>query len=325
MAERDPIERLNEALERGALDDSVPLAADIRELLAVARRLRGMPREEFRQQLRFQLEEKAMMRTAATETIQLREGFRSLTPYIIVQGAAQFIDFMREVFGAEERFRVPGPDGIIMHAEVKIGDSMIELADGNDQYPPRPAAIHLYVPDARRVYDRAQAAGAISLHPVEEMHYGELSGSVQDPFGNQWYIATYHGANYTPEGLHTVNPCLLPVGADGLIAYLKEAFGAEEMEVFRRPEDGPIVHAKIRLGDTILEMGEAHGPFGPMPTGLHFYVPDVDAVYERALKAGGASISAPKDQPYGERGAGVTDPAGNSWFLATPLARPDSF
>ena len=91
------------------------------------------------------------------------------------------------------------------------------------------------------------------------------------------------------------------------------------MQVFRRPEDGPIVHAKIRLGDTILEMGEAHGPYGPMPTGLHYYVADVDAVYERALKAGGTSISAPKDQPYGDRSAGVADPAGNSWFLATRL------
>ena len=139
MAERDPIERLNEALERGALDDRVPLAGEIRELLAVARRLRGMPREEFRQQLRFQLEEKAMTGTAATETIQLREGFRSLTPYIIVRGAVQFIDFMKEVFGAEEKLRVPRPDGSIMHAEMKIGDSMIELADGNEQYSPRRA------------------------------------------------------------------------------------------------------------------------------------------------------------------------------------------
>ena len=80
-----------------------------------------------------------------------------------------------------------------------------------------------------------------------------------------------------------------------------------------------MTHAKIRLGDTILEMGEAHGEYEPMPTGLHFYVPDVDAVYARALEAGGTSISAPIDQPYGERGAGVQDPAGNSWFLATPL------
>jgi uncharacterized glyoxalase superfamily protein PhnB len=168
MAERDPIERLNEALERGALDDRVPLAADIRELLVVARRLRGMPREEFRQRLRLQLEEKAMTKTTIKETIQLREGFRSLTPYIIVQGAAQFIDFMKEVFGAEEKLRVPRPDGGIMHAEVNIGDSMIELADGNEQYSPRPAAIHLYVPDTQRVFDRALAARATSLHPVRK-------------------------------------------------------------------------------------------------------------------------------------------------------------
>jgi len=66
-------------------------------------------------------------------------------------------------------------------------------------------------------------------------------------------------------------------------------------------------------------MGEAYGEYGPMPTGLHFYVPDVDAVYARALQVGAASISAPADQPYGERGSGVKDPAGNSWFLATPL------
>jgi uncharacterized glyoxalase superfamily protein PhnB len=80
-----------------------------------------------------------------------------------------------------------------------------------------------------------------------------------------------------------------------------------------------VTHAKIRLGDTILEMGEAHGEYEPMPTGLHFYVPDVDAVYARALEAGAASICHPTDQPYGERLGGVRDPAGNSWFLATPL------
>jgi uncharacterized glyoxalase superfamily protein PhnB len=206
-----------------------------------------------------------------------------------------------------------------MHAEVKIGDSMIELSDGNEQYPPRPASIHLYLPDTDSAYQRALAAGATSLHPVEEMPYGERSGGVQDPFGNHWYIATHHGSSHIPEGLRTVNAYLHPVGADKLIDFLKQAFAAEEVGVYREEGVGPIKHATIRLGDTILEMSEAHGQYGPMPTGLHLYVPDVDAVYERALKAGATSISAPADQPYGERGAGVTDPAGNSWFLATPL------
>jgi uncharacterized glyoxalase superfamily protein PhnB len=208
-----------------------------------------------------------------------------------------------------------------MHAEIKIGDSMIELSDGNEQFPPRPAAIHIYLPETDSVYRRALDAGATSLHPVEEMPYGERSGSVKDPFGNNWYIATHHGPSHIPEGLFTVNPYLHPVGADKLIDFLKQAFGAEEVDVYRAEAGGPVAHAKIRLGDTILEMGEARGQYEPMPAGLHFYVPDVDAVYHRALIAGATSISAPADQPYGERGAGVRDPAGNSWFLATPLPR----
>lgn len=318
MAERDPMEQLNDALE-GLVPDNVVPDAEIRQLMGVARLLRGMPRESHREQLRTQLKEKAMAATTAT-AIQLREGFHSVTPYIIVPGAARFIDFMKQVFGAEEKFRAPTPDGSrIMHAEVKIGDSMIELSDGNEQYGSRPASIHLYLPDTDGAYQRALEAGASSLHAVEEMPYGERSGGVRDPFGNHWYIATHHGSSYIPEGLRTVNSYLHPVGADKLIDFLKRAFDAEEVAIHRDDASGHIRHATVRLGDTIVEMSEAHGQYRAMPTGLHFYVPDVDAVYQRALNAGGASISAPADQPYGERGAGVTDPAGNSWFLATPL------
>lgn len=323
MAERDLIERLNDALELRTPDDHEAPDREVRELVALALRLRDMPHEAFRAQLRSQMKEKAMASKAAIPAIQLREGFHSVTPYMIVAGAAQFIEFVKHVFGAEEKLRVPTQDGSrIMHAEVKVGDSMIELSDGNEQHPPRPASIHLYLPDTDGAYQRALAAGATSLHPVEEMAYGERSGSVKDPFGNHWYIATHHGASYIPEGLRTVNSYLHPLGAARLVEFLKQAFAAEEVEVYREEAGGPIKHATVRLGDTILEMSEAHGPYGPMPTGLHFYVPDVDAVYERALQAGAKSISTPADQPYGERGAGVMDPAGNSWFLATPLPAP---
>jgi PhnB protein len=321
MPKRNPIERLNEALEGLWIPDQPAPDRAIRELLDIARRLRGLPRETFRAKLRVQLEERAMTVDTAT-MLPLREGFHSLTPYIIVRGAAQFIEFAKDVFGAEERLRVPAPEpGRIMHAELRLGDSMIELGDGNEQYPPLPAAIHVYVPDTDAVYRRALDAGATSLHPVEEMPYGERSGGVADPFGNCWYIATHRGASHIPAGLRAINSYLHPVGADKLIDFLKQAFDAEEVDVHRAEVDGPVMHAKIRLGDTILEMGEAHGPYGPTPAGLHFYVPDVDAMYHRALKAGATSISAPADQPYGERGAGVRDPAGNSWFLATPLGR----
>lgn len=322
MPERDPIERLNEALEGLSIQDESALDRQIRVLVAIARRLRTMPRETFRQKLRDRLEEKAMTVSTETTTTPVREGFHSLTPYIIVRSASQFIEFAKDVFGAEEKLRVLTQDGSrIMHAELKLGDSMIELSDGNEQYPPRPAAIHLYVPETDSVYQRALKAGAASLHPVEEMPYGERSGGVKDPFGNHWYIATYHGPSHIPEGLRTVNSYLHAVGADKLIGFLKQAFGGEELEVYRPDVGGPVVHAKVRLGDTILEMGEARGQYEPMPTGLHFYVADADAAYRRALEAGATSISAPADQPYGERSAGVKDPAGNSWFLATPLGR----
>lgn len=320
MADRDPIERLEQELEHGAPAGLAAPDPAIRELVAVARSLSRLPREEFRRRLKAQLEEKAMKDSAATAVVSMREGFHSLTPYLIVPGAARFIDFVKEVFLAEEKFRVPTQDGNrIMHAEVKVGDSMIELSDGNEQHPPRPAAIHIYLPDTDGAYWKALAAGAASLHAVEEMPYGERSGSVKDPFGNHWYIATHHGASHIPEGLRTVNPYLHPADAAGLIEFLKQAFDAEEVNVYRPEAGGAVAHAQIRLGDTILEMGQAHGQYRPMPAGLHFYVADVDAVYARAVKAGGISISPPTDQPYGERGAGVRDPEGNSWFLATPL------
>jgi uncharacterized glyoxalase superfamily protein PhnB len=322
MTERDWVEQLNEALRDGSVEGDVLPDSEIRELVSVAIMLRDIPRETFRGQLRAQLKERAMAST--TTAVSLREGFHSLTPYIIVPGAAEFIEFLKRVFGAEEKLRVPTQDQRrIMHAEVKIGDCMIELGDGNDQYPPRPASIHIYVPDADSTYQEALAEGATSLHRVEEMSYGERSGSVKDPFGNHWYIATHHGSSHIPQGLRAVNSFLHVTGADTLIEFLKKAFDAEEVAVDRENAGSPIRHAMVRFGDSILEMSEAHDQYGPMPTGLHFYVPDVDAVYERAIRAGARSISAPADHPYGERGAGVTDPAGNSWFVATPLRSPE--
>ncbi len=106
MPEQDPIERLNTALEGLSIQDQAAPDREIRELLALARRLRVIPRETFRAKLRVQLEERAMTLDTAT-TLPLREGFHSLTPYIIMRGAAEFIEFAKEVFGAEEKLRVP--------------------------------------------------------------------------------------------------------------------------------------------------------------------------------------------------------------------------
>ena len=120
------------------------------------------------------------------------------------------------------------------------------------------------------------------------------------------------------ESFRSVTPQLNPLRAPVVIEFLQKAFGAEE--VFRaQSPDGVVHHARVRIGDSIIGMGEAHGPYQPMPCTFHLYVPDADAAYERALAAGATSIQPVADQPYGERSGGVTDPFGNRWFLATHL------
>lgn len=248
----------------------------------------------------------------------IREGFHSVTPYLIISGAARWIEFAQQAFGAEERFRVqrPGAPDVIMHAEVKIGDSIVELADANPQFPPTPAAMLLRVSDVDAVYARAIEAGTTSIHAPADQEYGSRDGSVKDVCGNNWYIFTPKPGNAIFEGLHSVTPYLHPLRAPHVIEFMKKAFGAEEVYRAQSPE-GVVHHAQVRIGDSMIGMGEAHGPYQPMPSTLHLYVPDTDSSYERALAAGAESIQAPADQPYGDRSAGVKDPFGNRWFLAT--------
>lgn len=172
--------------------------------------------------------------------------------------------------------------------------------------------------DVDAVFERAVQAGATpSLQPVDQ-EYGERSGGVKDASGNHWYIATSKGEHYVPKGLHRVNVYLHPLRAEPVIAFLKRAFDAEAVEKYASP-DGVVHHAKVRIGDSLIEMGEAHGPYQPMPTMCYLYVPNVDATYRRALEAGAASISEPADQPYGDRNAGVEDAFGNQWYIATQI------
>ena len=119
-----------------------------------------------------------------------------------------------------------------------------------------------------------------------------------------------------PDGYHTVTPYLTVQGAGKLMDFLKQAFDAKEIHCSTRP-DGTITHAAVRIGDSIVEMSEATAEWNPMPGGVHMYVKDTDATYKRALQTGATSLFEPADQFYGERGAGVKDPAGNHWYIAT--------
>lgn len=122
--------------------------------------------------------------------------------------------------------------------------------------------------------------------------------------------------NPIPEGYRTVTP-YLPVGnAGAVLEFVKEAFGAEEKVRMGDPE-GRLMHAEVQIGDSMVMMGEPPDPSMEMPGMIHLYVEDVDASYGRAMSAGGISVQPPTDQFYGDRTAGVKDPAGNYWYMAT--------
>ncbi|MGH2789141.1 MAG: VOC family protein [Actinomycetota bacterium] len=120
-----------------------------------------------------------------------------------------------------------------------------------------------------------------------------------------------------PDGYHSVTPYLIVQGADKVIDFLKQAFAAEETVRMTAP-DGSIGHAEVRIGDSAVMMGEAAGQ-SPMPGSIHLYVEDCDAAYQRALEAGATSVREPADQFYGDRMAGVRDPVGNQWWIATHI------
>jgi uncharacterized glyoxalase superfamily protein PhnB len=295
-------------------DSSVPKASGkLAALARIAAGLRGLPREDFRTTLKAELERSAIMATPAVSLIP--EGYRTITPYLTVREAPQLLEFLGQAFGAHVLFQGTGSAGG-MHAEIKIGDSRV-MVGGGGAYPGPwfPTSIHLKVDDVDAVYARALEAGATSIHAPADFDYGERGAGVEDRSGNHWYLAAPKGETHFLPEMCTVTPYLHPVGAAGMIDFLKEAFSAEEVARHEEPK-GTVVHAKVRLGNSILEMGEAHGQYQPMPSMFYMYVNNVDTAYDRAVKAGAKSLSAPADQPYGDRNAGVEDPFGNQWYLA---------
>jgi PhnB protein len=119
------------------------------------------------------------------------DGYHSVTPYLVVDGAASVIDFLKEVFNAQEVMRLAAPRGRIGHTEMRIGDSLVMLGDAHDGHPPMQAMLHVYVDDADATYQRAVAAGAPSVQAPADQFYGDRSGAVKDPCGNLWWIATH--------------------------------------------------------------------------------------------------------------------------------------
>ena len=119
------------------------------------------------------------------------EGYHSITPYVLTRGADALIGFLARVFDATEKSRLVGAKGEIKNAEIRIGDSMIYLADAPDPSRAMPASLYLYVKDVDATYARALEAGAKTIFPPSDRYYGDRLCGVQDPFGNTWWIATH--------------------------------------------------------------------------------------------------------------------------------------
>ncbi len=135
-------------------------------------------------------------------------GYASVTPYLIIRGATQAIEFYQRVFGASERLRIPAPEGKIGHAEIEIGGSVVMLADevpeggvkSPEAFGGTPVSLLVYVSDSDAVFAKAIAAGAKPLRPVENQFYGDRTGAFSDPFGHTWHVST-HVEDVSPEEL----------------------------------------------------------------------------------------------------------------------------
>ena len=140
----------------------------------------------------------ARKRTTPARVAPIPPGMRTVTPYLVVNGAAKAIEFYKKAFGAKEITRQGMPDGTLMHAMIKIGDSLVMMSDefpGSDTKSPNSAGgttfnLHVYTKDVDKLWDQALAAGATASMPLENQFWGERYGKLQDPFGHIWSVAT---------------------------------------------------------------------------------------------------------------------------------------
>jgi PhnB protein len=128
------------------------------------------------------------------------DGYHSLNPYLTVSDLPRLVRFLEEAFGGRQTERVPDSSGAVTHAEVRIGDSVVMIGQARGEWTPRPSTLYFYVEDCQATFERALAAGAKSLTKPARQFYGDMSGGVEDPLGNWWWIAT-HVEDVSPEEL----------------------------------------------------------------------------------------------------------------------------
>jgi PhnB protein len=295
------------------------------EILArIGQQIQSRAREEFKETLKTHILGKGTDMSTATATSGkgVREGFHTITPYIIVSDTPAVVEFVKQTFGGEELSRNFGSAGGY-HCEVRVRDSMLMIGGGGEgsswKGSTMPTSLHVYVPNVDEVYRRAIEAGGKSLYAPMDHPYGDRDCGIEDAGGNQWFIATNIGGG-NDAGLRMVTPGFRPKNATRFLEFVEHAFAAK-VEARHEDPSGTIVHGKVRIGDSVVELSEAHGQWQPMPTALYLYVDDADAWFERAVDAGAKVIYPLADQPYGDRNGGVQDEWGNHWYIGSHLEK----
>jgi PhnB protein len=349
------IEQLNKAVDAmlSRADGKAPkVAAGIEPLLRIAAGLRDVPRESFKDRLKSELEGRKRMSTVAEPVAAVR---MTASPRLAFRDPAKAIEFYQRALGAKETFRFE-VGGHIPHAEIMIGDSTIDVAgewpEGGrfsaETLGHSPVSMSIQVGDVDAFTEHAVAAGMKLVRAAQTQFYGHRDALLQDPFGYSWAVVTVveemsveemhrrmqgmtkgpeggkmpepkKGVSPIPSGYRMVTPYLVVPDVDAVINLVKNTFGGEE--IFRAVGGAGGYHCEVRVEDSMLMIGGGGTGVAwkgePMLGAFHVYVRDCDAAYQRALEAGGKSLTAPADQEYGERTASVVDAAGNHWYIAT--------
>ena len=255
---------------------------------------------------------------------------REVFPYLIVHNASEAIEFYRQVFGADERLRLPdATKGRIGHAELTLGPATIMLADEYPELGIRgPTAfggtglrMHLHVDDVDALAARAVRAGATMLSEPKDYDHGERQCRVRDPFGHEWLLGQdITGASAAASAASPRQPNVFPGlryrDSHGAIDWLERAFGFARHAVFT-DDAGEVVHAELRLGPGIVMIGAA--PECEEGFNIYVHVEDVDAHHARAARAGAAITRPLADTSYGSREYGARDLEGHYWYFGSYL------
>ncbi len=252
------------------------MGEEVRDLAQIAAHLLGLPGEDFRARLKADLvgatlpREEAEAEEAAEKGVP--PGSPSVVPYLVLERAPEMVDFLERTFGAEVLYRMPSAPGGGFHAEVRLGDAHLMMGGMPGMpFPEIPRLSTSTFPTSTPVPARGRGGLARDLPPTDQF-YGDRESGVKDPFGDTWYIATHKaGPSHIPRGLLTVTPFLQVRGVDGLLDFAKSAFGAATVERHADPE-GIVLHAVMKVEGSMVELGEAHGPFPAIPAMLYVYV-----------------------------------------------------